>query len=117
MFYLKIQKKDLENAFAKHLNIYHPEKEGDPSVFTIRGIQTFLKPMPRQTTEAVFIHNSKADILINSKSAFKQPAIPRVTTTREPPGGQGGGGQGGRRGGQGRGRGGRASGRGRRLQG
>ena len=119
----EIEKRDLENAFAKHLNIYHPEKEGDPSVFTIRVIQTFRKPMPRQTTEAVFIHNSDADILMNSKAEFKQPAIPRVTTTREPPGGEGGGGQGGtgrggsrERGGS-RGRGGRASGRGTRLQG
>ena len=112
----EIQKKDLENAFAKHLNIYHPEREGDPTVFTIKVIQTFLKPMPRQTTEAVFIHNSKADILMNSKSEFKQPAVPRVTTTREPPGGERGG-PGGRGGGGGRGRGGRASGRGRRLQG
>ena len=73
--------------------------------------------MPRQTTEAVFIHNSKADILMNSKSEFKQPAIPRVTTTREPPVGERGGGQGGRGGEGGRGRRGRASGRGMRLQG
>ena len=38
----EIQKKDLENAFAKHLNIYHPEREGDPTVFNIKVMQTFL---------------------------------------------------------------------------
>ena len=56
--------RDLENAFAKHLQIYHPEHEGDPSVFNITVIQTFSKPMPRQCTEAVFIQNSNADIKI-----------------------------------------------------
>ena len=79
-----------------NLNIYHPEKEGDPTVFAIRVVQTFKKPMPRQSTEAVFILNRGAAILMNSKAEFRQPAIPRVTTTREPPGGEGGGGQRGR---------------------
>ena len=80
-----IEKKDLENVFSKHLNIYHPEKEGDPTVFTIRVIQSFQKPLPRQTTEALLIYNREADILMNSKSEFKQPSDPRVTITREPP--------------------------------
>ena len=86
----EILNKDLENAFAKHLQIYHPEHEGDPSVFNITVIKTFSKPMPRQCTEAVFIHNNEADIKMNSKTQFRQPAIPRVVTTREPPGGEGG---------------------------
>ena len=106
--------KDLENAFAKHLQIFHPEHEGDPNVFKITVIQTFSKPMPRQCTEAVFIHNNEADIKMNSKTQFRQPAIPRVITTREPPGGEGGEG-GGWRGG-GRGRGGSQGCRGRRRQ-
>ena len=42
-------------------------------MFAIRVIQTFEKPMPRQTTEAVFIHNRDPDILMNSKAEFKQP--------------------------------------------
>ena len=46
--------------------------------------------MPRQFTEAVFIHNNDAEIKMNSKTQFRQPAIPRVVTTREPPGGEGG---------------------------
>ena len=50
----------------------------------------FRKPLPRQTTEAVFIHNNDAEIKMNSKSEFCQPAIPRIITTREPPGGEGG---------------------------
>ena len=45
--------------------------------------------MPRQTTEAVFIHNNDADFEKNSKSEFRQPAVPRIITTREPPGGEG----------------------------
>ena len=96
----EIRDKDLENAFAKHLNIYHPEYEGDPTVFKITVIQTFRKPLPRQTTEAVFIHNNDAEIKMNSKSEFRQPAIPRIITTREPPGGEGGEGEGRREGGR-----------------
>ena len=46
---------------------------------------------------------------MNSKSEFKQQAVPRVTAAREPPGAERGGGQGGRGGGGGRGKGGRAS--------
>ena len=84
----EIRDRDLENAFAKHLNIYHPEREGDPAVFKITVIQTFRKPLPRQTTEAVFFHNNDADIKMNSKSEFRQPAIPTIKATREPPGGR-----------------------------
>ena len=101
----EIKERDLENVFAKHLQIFHPDKQGDPSVFKITVIQTFRKPLPRQTTEAVFIFNNNADIKMNSKTEFRQPAIPRITTTRETPGGEavrGGGGGGGR--GRGRGR-------------
>ena len=81
--------KDLENAFAKHLQIYHPEEEGNPNVFHITVIQTFRKPLPRQTTEAVLIFNNNSYIKMNSKTEFRQPAIPRITTTREPPGADG----------------------------
>ena len=109
-----IMNKDLEKACAKHLQIYHhPEHEGDSNVFNITVIKTFSKPMPRKCTEAIFIHNNDAEIRMNSKTKFLQPAIPRVVTTREPPGGEGG--EGGWRGG-GRGRGGSQGGRGRRRQ-
>ena len=64
----EIMDMDLENAFAKHLQIFHPEHEGNPNVFNITVIQTFSKPMPRQCTEAVFIHNNEADIKMNSKT-------------------------------------------------
>ena len=84
-----ILRKEGENAFAKHLNIFHPELEGDadsPKVFNIKVLQTFKKPLERKVTEAVLINNSKAEIKMNSKAEFLQPAVPRVITTREPPG-------------------------------
>ena len=81
-----IEKKDLNNAFAKHLNIFHLEAEGDKEAFNLKVLQTFSKPLERKVTEAVLINNSKAAIKMNSKAEFHQPAIPRVTTTREPPG-------------------------------
>ena len=78
-----------DNAFAKHLNIFHPEHEGDvdsPKMFNLKVLQTFKKPLERKVTEAVFINNSKAQIKMNSKAEFLQPAVPRVIATREPPG-------------------------------
>lgn len=84
-----ILRKEEDNAFAKHLNIFHPECEGDvnsPKVFNLKVLQTFKKPLERKVAEAVLINNSTADIKMNSKAEFLQPAVPRVITTREPPG-------------------------------
>ena len=81
-----IEKKDLNNAFAKHLNIFHPEAEGDKEAFNMQVLQTFTKPLERKVSEAVLINNSKASIKMNSKAEFHQPAVARVITTREPPG-------------------------------
>ena len=54
-------------------------------------------------TEGMFIENNDADIKRNSRSEFRQPTIPRIVTTREPPAGEGGEGRGRRGGGTGRG--------------
>ena len=48
-------------------------------------IKTFEKPLERQVAEAVFIHNCKADKLLNSKAEWEQPAIERLIVTRELP--------------------------------
>ena len=105
------------NAFAKHLALFHPEREGDITVFTIKVISTFKKPLPRKKTEAIKIHSTTAEHLLNSKAEHHQPAVHRVRMTREnddqpPPRGRGRGGVGrGRVGGgmRGRVRGGRRS--------
>jgi hypothetical protein len=95
-----IENKDLGNAFAKHLETHHPTEVGKPDKFEFKLENTFQKPAPRQTSEAIKIHNSKADYLLNSKSEWEQPSVERVTVTREPRqregGGRGGGGQRGR---------------------
>ena len=44
---------------------------------------TFSKPLERQVTEGISITNSKADLIMNSKSEYHQPAVQRVQTTRE----------------------------------
>ena len=84
MFHKKeiIENKD-SNAFAKHLQLHHPERIGDPSVFKLKVESTFSKPLDRQVTEGIAITNSKADHIMNSKSEYHQPAVQRVTTTRE----------------------------------
>ena len=42
-----------------------------------------LKNPELQVAEAVFIHNCKADKLLNSKAEWEQPAIKRLVVTRE----------------------------------
>ena len=68
---------------AKHLNLYHPEKISDPSVFRMKVHKNFARSLDRQVFEGVLIHNSEADITMNSKAEFMQPSVTRVTTTRE----------------------------------
>ena len=67
-----------------HLQIHHPERVGDMSVFQIKVEQTFQKSLERQVFEGTLINNTKSDILLNSKSEFHQPAVTRTTTTRVP---------------------------------
>ena len=84
----KGHKKDIidgnnKNAFAKHLEAHHPDKVGDPTAFKLKVESTFKKCLDRQVTEGIYIHNSSADYLLNSKSEFLQPAVTRISATRE----------------------------------
>ena len=79
-----IRNKQERNAFHKHLVIYHPDKIGDHTAFDIKVEQTYTKNIDRQVAEALKIKNSNANILMNSKAEFHQPAIHRIITTREP---------------------------------
>ena len=79
-----ISRTGVKNAFTKHLALHHPDQEGDVQAFDFNLIQTFKHAAPRQTSESVHIHNSKADILLNSKVDFEQPTVERVVMTREP---------------------------------
>ena len=81
---LEIEKKESTNAFAKHLEIYHPDQVGNKTAFEFRVIKNFKSPLMRQIYEAVKIHSSTADIVLNSKSEWLQPATDRVVVTREP---------------------------------
>ena len=79
-----IRTKNVKNAFAKHLRLHHPEQEGNVRAFNITLEKTFRKPAPRLVSEAVCIHTSKAEILMNSKSEWEQPTVERVVATRQP---------------------------------
>ena len=74
----EILKNDLKNAFTKHLNIHHPDHLRDPSVFKLRVESTHSKCLDRQVKEGITIKNSGADIRMNSKSEYHQPAVRRV---------------------------------------
>ena len=74
------------NAFAKHLSIFHPENIGNVSAFRFRSVRTFKKCLERQVSEGVSIANTDAKYLMNGRSEWHQPALPRVTHTKEPRG-------------------------------
>ena len=78
-----IEEKNTENAFAKHLEKFHPEKVHNTTAFKLKVESTHKKCLERQVTEGVYISNSEADYVLNSKSEYMQPEVRRVTTTRE----------------------------------
>ena len=71
-----VKGKVLSNGLAKHLQIHHSDKVGDISHFSFKNID-------RLAFEGVSIHNSDADVKMNSRSEFHQPAVPRVAVTNE----------------------------------
>ena len=71
------------NAFAKHLALFHPDDQGDITNFDIQVKGLFQKPLTRQKTEAIKIQSSTATHRMNSKAEHRQPAMLRVTMTRE----------------------------------
>ena len=74
----------LKNLFQRFLkNVFHPEHEGDITKFTIKVVSSFKKPLPRKKTEAIKIHSTTADHLLNSKAEHHQPALHRVRMSRE----------------------------------
>ena len=51
-----IEKRNVSNAFAKHLQLHHPDREGDPSVFEFRVVGNLKKPLDRQAFVGVRIN-------------------------------------------------------------
>ena len=66
-----IRKRNTQNAFAKHLAIFHPESQGNVEAFTIKVVATFMKPLPREKFEAVKLHSTQANFVMNSKSKLE----------------------------------------------
>ena len=58
-----IERKDVNNAFAKHLQEHHPDRAGDKMAFQFKVARTFRSSLMRQIWEAVKIHGSKATII------------------------------------------------------
>ena len=79
-----IENANTKNAFAKHSQIYHPERLKDPSIYEVWSKSTHPgKTLDRQIKEGHFIATSKANILMNSRTEWHQPSVNRVTATRE----------------------------------
>ena len=72
------------NAFHTHLELNHPERVRDISVFKMKVEKTFRKPLDRQIYEGVMIaQNDRRDHLMNSNAQFHAPAVARVRMMRE----------------------------------
>ena len=71
------------NAFAKHLAIYHPDQAGNKEAFEFRLEELHNKPLSRPCSESDYIHRSSSQIQMNSKAEWHQPAVPRVVVTTE----------------------------------
>ena len=78
-----IKSNNLKNAFSKHLQLKHPDKMREPSVFSYKVEGTFRACLDRQVQEGVRITLDESDELLNSKSEYHQPGVTRVVTTRE----------------------------------
>ena len=64
-----------KNAFSKHLQIFHPDHIREPMAFKLKVESTHSKCLERQVKERVFINNSEADHVLNSKAEYHQPAL------------------------------------------
>ena len=71
------------NAFTKHLEMFHPERRRDMSVFKIKVVKTFTKCLDRQVLEGTLINNQPVNIWLNSKVEFHQSVVPRVVLKRD----------------------------------
>ena len=69
---------DEENAMWKHCLVEHDGREAE---FEMKILRTFKSCLDRQVNKAVRIIISKADIVMNSKSEFRQAPIIRVVPT------------------------------------
>ena len=96
---------NLSNPFTKHIVEEHPDADLGQiaTIIDFQVLRTFEKPLERQVAEAVAIQSCKADMVLNSKAEWEQPAVERLIVTRELPEQMGrGGGARGRGGGRGR---------------
>ena len=61
------QNKPKQSALVDHVCQYHPEAVGQMDTCSVKVLRTFKKPLDRQIAEAVLIHRSGVDIVMNRK--------------------------------------------------
>ena len=67
-----IKRKNLNNSMAKHLAIYHHDKQGNPDNFVYSSVATFKKCLEREVSEGLANPNPKSEAIVH-----------RTTVTRE----------------------------------
>ena len=73
-----IRMKDEQNAMWKHVLVEH---NGNNPEFEMKVLKSFNSCLERQVNEAVRIIITKADLVLNSRSEFRQAPIVRIVPT------------------------------------
>ena len=74
------KKKEEGSAFAKHTSLYHEDKAGDTSIYSLKVNNTTNSCLLRQVREGQSINDNKADIVLNGKGEWHVGAVPKAQT-------------------------------------
>ena len=76
-----IEKKRVDgSAFAKHTGLYHEDKAGDTSIYSLKVNNTTNSCLLRQVREGQSINDNTADIILNGKGEWHVGAVPKAQT-------------------------------------
>ena len=76
-----IEKKRVDgSAFAKHTGLYHEDKAGDTSIYSLKVNNTTNSCLLRQVREGQSINDNTADIILNGKGEWHVGSVPKAQT-------------------------------------
>ena len=75
-----VKKRADGSAFAKHTSLYHEDKAGDTTIYSLKVNNTTNSCLLRQVREGQSINDNKADIVLNGKGEWHVGAVPKAQT-------------------------------------
>ena len=75
-----VKNKTDKSALAKHTGLYHPDKTGDPSIYSVKVNNITKSSLLRQVREGQSINDNTADIVCNGKGEWHVGAVPKAQT-------------------------------------